>query len=40
LLTKRGSRNRWRWSGLAQSVAADALPKGMPAYGTIVATEQ
>lgn len=40
LLTKRGSRSRWRWTGLAQSIEATTLPKTAPAYGTMVATEQ
>jgi hypothetical protein len=40
LLTKRGSRNRWRWTGLAQSIEAKSLPKAAPAYGMMVATEQ
>lgn len=35
-LTKRGSRNRWRWSGFAQIIKSPALPTQMPAYGEMV----
>lgn len=38
-LTKRGSRNRWHWTGLAQSIRADNLAPSAPAYGTLVVSE-
>ena len=40
LLSKRGSRNRWRWTGLAQSIECDSVVSEMPAYGAMTCTEQ
>lgn len=39
LLVKRGSRNRWNWTGLAHVVEADTLAPTLPAYGALVVSE-
>ena len=38
-LTKRGSRNRWTWTGLAHCIQADNINPEAPAYGAVVVTE-
>lgn len=39
LLVKRGSRTRWNWTGLAQSIKADGVSVTLPAYGSLVVSE-
>lgn len=39
LLVKRGSRTRWNWTGLAQSIKADGISDTLPAYGALTVTE-
>ena len=36
-LTKRGSRNRWNWTGVAQSIEVDGVTNTIPAYGQLFA---
>lgn len=37
-LSKRGSKFRYQWTGLAQAIEVEGLERGAPAYGQMVAT--